>query len=219
MKNKFLKLKQKYIPHIPTILIILFLIVIVVLVLLSMWNLFDDKGILANVATELIGILVTILIVEYFIRRYELNKWSKFKELFQRNMKVYVINIFIELQVTLNLPIKNENNASNISKILDHKSQILGLIKQKGLNNSYSFFRSSNEILENLISLAKINPEPDMITVFLNIKSNMSNLSSVANQNDDTWNKFKYYLEDATERTFIKSLEDLSYLEKNYLIN
>jgi hypothetical protein len=64
MKNQLSKLEEKYFPHIPLILIIIFIVVILGLIILSISNLFDDRGILVNIATEITGILITILIVD-----------------------------------------------------------------------------------------------------------------------------------------------------------
>jgi len=218
MKNKLLNFKEKYFPHIPVILIIIFIIIIAALIFLSAYNLFDDKGILVNIATEVTGILITILIIDYFIRRYEKKKWSKFEKLFQTNLKLYLTIVFLEFRYIYKLKVDFSHDYKNLVQLLQHKTQILDHIKQVGMSTAYVPFHTSIENLDNLISLAKINPDPDLITVLLNLKSSVSLLNTVNDQKDNPlWNDYRKVIEGSIEHSFITALDDLAYLEENYL--
>lgn len=220
MLKKEIIFKEKFFPHIPTTLIIVFLVSIIGLLLISIFHLFNDEGILVNIATELIGILVTILIVEYFIKKYEIKKWSKFKKLFQTNLKLYLTTIFLEFKYLYKLKVEFSQDYRNLVQLLQHKSQILELIKQAGMHTASAPFNTSTENLDNLISLAKINPDPDLITILLNIKSSLSLLNTVRDQKDNPlWDDYRKVIEDSIEHSFTQALDDLAYLEKNYLLS
>lgn len=220
MKNKLSAFKEKYFPHIPIILIILLISAIFALISFSFWNFFDDNGILINVATELIGILVTIVFVEYFIRRYEKKRWSKLEQFFQKNLKVFIASIYLEFMTRFKLPLKYEHNQSNISKLLEYKSTILENIKSNGPAFFSSIFDNHSENLSELIELAKINPNPSLIATLLDLKSNFSMLKNIGRQQGNhLLDEYKNLVEEMVDRSLNESFDELRKLESYFLSN
>lgn len=67
IKKFFVRLFRRFFPHIPPQIIIILLIIIFVLVVIKSLFILNDDGFTTNLITEIIGIIVTVGLIDYFI--------------------------------------------------------------------------------------------------------------------------------------------------------
>lgn len=82
-------------------------IVAVILFILHSWQ--DPSGLYLNIATEVIGIILTVTYVDWIIRKHEEAKWQETMELVRNRTRLLFNHILASVRVHLNYDVEGLN--------------------------------------------------------------------------------------------------------------
>lgn len=227
IKKKISQLNKAYInrfPHIP-ILLVLTLILLSLSILIIEFSITNSlNGIGLNISTEIIGILITILLVDYYIRKKQEKEW----EIIHQNVKASIIGLLSGFDIFILMLRKKlgedvDKSGSIYSVLFNNFEKIIDkLSDEEFASNINQISESFRNQIEEILSDLKLNPKPEYIKEIIGIRSQLSFLSS--------WNniiKSPIYNEagiaESGRKVYLKSLKaviyNLSQLDKQFLLD
>lgn len=227
IKKKISQLNQAYInrfPHIPIILVLGLILLSVSILLIEFSITKSLNGIGLNISTEIFGILITILLVDYYIRKKQEREW----DIIHQNVKASTIGLLTGFDMfILILRKKLDESVDKTGNIYSVLFQNFDTIIDKLSNEEFSSVMSQisenfKKHIEDILSDLKLNPKPEYIKEIIGIRSQLSFLSS--------WNniiKSPIYNEEGVaesgRKVYLKSLKAIIYylsqLDKQFLLD
>lgn len=103
-------------------------IAVIIVCSLILNNYFDAEGLYINLATEMIGILITILYIDHVLSYNEMKKWKPVDKKIYEELRIYINNIITIFRISLNMKIDifdykefgniSELNALELNKVM-----------------------------------------------------------------------------------------------------
>jgi hypothetical protein len=227
IKKKISQFSNEYknrFPHIPILLAFTLILVSLSIITLEFSITKSLNGIGLNIATEIIGILITILLVDYYIRKKQEKEW----EIIHNNVKASIIGLLIGFDMFILILRKKldetVDKSGNIYSVLfnNFDSIIDKLNDEEFATGIKQLSENFKKHIEEILSDLKLNPKPEYINEIIGIRSQLSFLSS--------WNqiiKSPIYNEDGVaesgRKVYLKSFKTIIYylsqLDKRFLLD
>lgn len=170
-------------PHIPFLLPVILSSVAFIIILLEFYITKELKGIGLNIATEIGGILITLLLVDYFIQKNREKEWENV----HNNVKASILGLLTGFDVFLLILLKKldkeVDKSGNIYKVLIDNFD--AIYPKLDTNEFESAINQISHLIEKhidgILSDIKLNPKPEYVKEIIGIRNLTNFLASWPN--------------------------------------
>jgi hypothetical protein len=221
--SQFSKGYKNRFPHIPILLALTLIIVSLFIITLVFIITKSINGIGLNISTEIFGILITILLVDYYIPKKQEKEW----EIIHSNVKASIIGLLMGFDMFIlilrkKLDEKIDKSGNIYSVVFKKFETIIDKLNDEDIASVNQASENFKKQIEEILSDLKLNPKPMYIKEIIGIRSQLSFLSS--------WNqiiKLPLYKENGVAesgrkvylRSFKAIIYYLSQLDKEFLFD
>jgi hypothetical protein len=221
--SQFSKGYKNRFPHIPILLALTLIIVSLFIITLVFIITKSINGIGLNISTEIFGILITILLVDYYIQKKQEKEW----EIIHSNVKASIIGLLMGFDMFIlilrkKLDEKIDKSGNIYSVVFKKFETIIDKLNDEDIASVNQASENFKKQIEEILSDLKLNPKPMYIKEIIGIRSQLSFLSS--------WNqiiKLPLYKENGVAesgrkvylRSFKAIIYYLSQLDKEFLFD
>lgn len=224
-KSKKGKLKKWYknkFPHIPFLIVLILFIVSITIVLFEFYKTNSFEGMGYNIATEIFGILITVLIVDFYIRKKQEKEW----EVIHKNVKSSILGLLMGFDLLL-LFFKNKlddtiDKKGNAYSTIFNNFEMLykKMDEQEFISAINQITEQTNKHIEGILSDIKLNPKSEYLKEILGIRSQSNFLATVPNLMKSPMyksNGFEEPMQNFILKSFKAIIWNLSELDKKFL--
>lgn len=214
-KSKKSKIKNWYkskFPHIPFLLVFILFLISFSIVLIEYLETKTFSGIGFNIATEIIGILITVLLVDFYIRKKQEKDWERIHS----GVRASLLGLLMGFDTLLLFMLKKIEDEKlkegNIYKALfDNMDSVLSKINEEELKSTVNQLGEIvSKHIEKILSDIKLNPKPDYINEIIGIRNQANFLATLPNLNNSPILK-NFTEKESLNKFIVKSFKTIIY--------